>query len=133
MKRRARSPLQIAAVGLAALAASGIAQAQSDRGEHRYERAGLDTYAQELAASFQRAFAALDNPPRAVIVQRGGSVLRIENVQSVRAVGSALSITDERSQTTIVNPLDVLAMTEDAEVARAGANPGAPTSDGAAR
>lgn len=110
--------VQVAAFAFAAIAGPGALRADGPAAA-RLERLGVANYAEELAKSFEAAFAALDSPPRTVIVQRGETVIRIANVQSVRAVGSALNVTDESNQTTIVNPLDVLAMTEDAKVARA--------------
>ena len=98
---------------LAALLAAGLsARADTAVSAPSTMQVTVQSDIKDLARSYATAFASLTNTPFTLVMQKEGITREIEDVKTVKASDGALIVTTGKNLTYIVNPLDVIYLTE---------------------
>jgi hypothetical protein len=67
----------------------------------------------DLARAYEEAFSSISRTPVAVIIMRDGRRLEISDTKSLRAIGSVVIIEARNGFRYIVNPRDIIAVSDD--------------------
>ena len=92
-------------------AVAGFGQAM-DSGPLRPASVEVRTEVEELARGYAAAFAGITRTPVYLIHSRDDTSTVLVSIRSVKAVGGVLVVQDERGLTYIMNPKDVVMITD---------------------
>lgn len=100
----------IATLLLLAATAAGFGQAASAAAQPVNVR--IDSEAEQLARGYAAAFASITHTPVYLIHSRDDTTTVLVSIRSVRAVDGVLVVQDEKNLTYVINPRDVVMITD---------------------
>ena len=98
------------------LASSAFAQSSTAPASAAPLHISVDSEAKDLANGYALAFSQLSRPPLTLAFQKEGVLRVLEDVKQVRAAGGALVVEVGRGLIYVINPKDVVYLTDGPQV-----------------